>query len=97
MQTNKKVNTLRIENKSRDKINKNKNAYVNKLETRIKNYDQKASETKHSWERKTYKEQAASTRKALKGYKETMGEINLDSDRKKVKADLVKARRKANR
>jgi hypothetical protein len=97
MQNNKKVNALRTENKSRDKINKNKNAYVNKLEARIKNYDQKASDTKHSWERKTYKEQAASTRKALNEYKETMGKINLDSDRKKVKADLAKARREASR
>ena len=97
MQNNKKVNALRTENKSRDKIHKNKVEYVAKLETRIKNYDQKASETKHSWERKTYKEQAASTRKALNEYKETMGKINLDSNRKKVKADLAKARREASR
>jgi len=97
MQNNKKVKALRAENKSRDKINKNKAEYVAKLETRIKNYEQKASETKHSLERKAYKEQAASTTKVLNEYKEKMGNISPDTDRKKVKTDLVKARRKASR
>ena len=97
MQNNKKVNDLRIRSKSVDKIESDKKAYIKKLETRITDYNQRASGASDARSRKVWNDQATSQREVLSNYKAKMDKISPSANSKKIKLSLTKARRKAGR
>jgi predicted nucleic acid-binding Zn-ribbon protein len=97
MQNQKKVNDLRIQSKSVDKIKSDKKAYIKKVETRIKDASQKASKASDALSRKAWTQQADGQREVLSNYKAKMDKISPSANSKKIKLDLTKARRKAGR
>ena len=97
MQNQKKVNDLRIQSKSVDKIKSDKKTYIKKLETRIKDTSQKASKAPDALSRKVWTQQADGQRKVLSNYEAKMDKISPSANSKKIKSDLNKARRKAGR